>query len=155
MKTFLLRHGEADWPNWNKPDDDRPLNEKGRKEMKKVAEFLALLDQQPTLILTSPLPRASQTAEIAADRLGVKLKEEKKIRPGFDAAKMLSLVEAHPDETLMFVGHNPDFAEIVQEITGGEVKFAKAGVALLKIEGKTGELLWLIPPSVAKAATEK
>ena len=40
MKLCFLRHGEADWPNWDKPDNERPLTERGRKEMKRVAKFL-------------------------------------------------------------------------------------------------------------------
>src|SRR6184192_1996819 len=76
MKLCFLRHGEADWPNWNKPDDDRPLTERGRKEMKRVAKFLERLKFSAATILTSPLPRASQTAEIVAECLGIELKTE-------------------------------------------------------------------------------
>jgi len=71
MKLCFLRHGEADWPNWDKPDDERPLTERGRKEMKRVAKFLECLKFSADVILTSPLPRASQTAEIVAKRLGI------------------------------------------------------------------------------------
>ena len=44
MKLCFLRHGEADWPNWTKPDNERPLTERGRKEMKRVAKFLERLN---------------------------------------------------------------------------------------------------------------
>ena len=64
MKLYFLRHGKADWPNWDKPDDERPLTEDGKKETATVAKLLARLEIAPA-ILTSPLPRASQTAEIA------------------------------------------------------------------------------------------
>ena len=43
MKLCFLRHGEADWPNWDKPDDERPLTGRGRKEMKRVAKFIERL----------------------------------------------------------------------------------------------------------------
>ena len=69
MKLYFFRHGQADWPNWNKPDDERPLTKEGAKEVRKVAKLLLQLKISP-LILTSPLPRASQTAEIVADVLG-------------------------------------------------------------------------------------
>ncbi len=83
MKLCFLRHGEADWPNWNKPDDERPLTERGRKEMKRVAKFLERLKFSANAILTSPLPRASQTAEIVAERLGIELKTEtRRLRHG-------------------------------------------------------------------------
>ena len=44
MRLYFLRHGEADWPNWDRPDDERPLTERGKKEMRKVAKFLCELD---------------------------------------------------------------------------------------------------------------
>ena len=61
MKLYLLRHGKADWPNWDKPDDDRPLTKEGKKEVAVVGKFLRRFEIDP-VILTSPLPRASQTA---------------------------------------------------------------------------------------------
>ena len=64
MHLYFLRHGAADWPDWNKPDDERPLTKAGEKEMHKVGEFLAALKVRPDVILTSPLPRAEQTADI-------------------------------------------------------------------------------------------
>ena len=69
MELYFLRHGEADWPDWKKSDDERPLTKRGKKEMHEVAAFLVRLKVQPDLILTSPLPRAAQTAEIAAEHL--------------------------------------------------------------------------------------
>jgi hypothetical protein len=69
MRLYFLRHGAADWPTWNKPDDERPLTKAGGKELHKVGEFLARLKANPDLILTSPLPRAAETADIAAEHL--------------------------------------------------------------------------------------
>src|SRR5438046_10200958 len=69
MDLYFLRHGEADWPDWQKSDDERPLTDFGKKEVRDVPKFLARLKVRPDLIVTSPLPRAAQTAEIAADDL--------------------------------------------------------------------------------------
>ena len=46
MELYFLRHGEADWPNWNKPDDERPLTKRGKKEMHEVGKFLKRVEQQ-------------------------------------------------------------------------------------------------------------
>ena len=80
MKLCFLRHGEADWPNWTKPDNERPLTERGRKEMKRVAKFLDRLKLSADAILTSPLPRASQTAEIVGQAPRDRI--ENRSRPG-------------------------------------------------------------------------
>ena len=46
MDLYFLRHGEADWPDWKKSDDERPLTAFGKKEMHDVAKFLGVSEQQ-------------------------------------------------------------------------------------------------------------
>jgi phosphohistidine phosphatase len=153
MKLCFLRHGEADWPNWTKPDNERPLTERGRKEMKRVAKFLERLKLVPDVILTSPLPRASQTAEIVGKRLGIELQTESTLAHGFNIERLRRLLAKHDAECVMIVGHEPEFSEIIGKLTGGKTKISKAGVALLEINrsGTSGTLLWLFPPKFAKA----
>jgi phosphohistidine phosphatase len=152
MKLCFLRHGEADWPNWNKPDDERPLTERGRKEMKQVAKFLERLKFTPDAILTSPLPRASQTAEIVAKRLGIELQTEPALAHGFNLDRLRRLITKTKSECVMVVGHEPEFSAVIGELTGGDVKLSKAGVALLEVNRgcTSGTLLWLFPPKFSK-----
>jgi phosphohistidine phosphatase len=155
MKLCFLRHGEADWPNWTKPDNERPLTERGRKEMKRVAKFLERLKLVPDVILTSPLPRASQTAEIVGKRLGIELQTEPALAHGFNIERLRRIITKLKCECIMVVGHEPEFSEVIKELTGGEVKLSKAGIALLDVNLSctSGRLLWLFPPKIAKAAT--
>lgn len=152
MLIYFLRHGEADWPDWKKPDDDRPLTEKGNEEMHQLGAFLANLSVKPDVVLTSPLPRAAQTAAIAARYLDAKSKEEKILAPGFGRSELKKLVKKHGGTSLMVVGHEPDFSETVGKLTGGRIKLAKAGVALVELDAdsSSGKLLWLFPPRIAK-----
>ena len=151
VKLYLLRHGKADWPNWDKPDDDRPLTDDGRKQLAAVAKMLARLEISP-VILTSPLLRASQTAEIAGKHLRRKIHVEPLLRPGFDAGKLKKILKNFSGDSLMVVGHEPDFTRTIFQLTGGDTKLSKAGVALidLDISSMKGELRWLIPPKFAK-----
>jgi phosphohistidine phosphatase len=152
MYLYFLRHGEADWPDWDKPDDERPLTKRGKKEMHEVAKFLARVKAQPKIILTSPLPRAAQTAEIAAEHLQVKCREEKLLAPGFGKRELERLLEKYQEESLMLVGHEPDFSGAIAALTGASVKLSKGGVALVDVDlgSKSGRLLWLFPPKLAK-----
>lgn len=150
MRLYFLRHGEADWPDWEGEDDARPLTKSGRKEMDQVGKFLARLKVKVDAVLTGPLPRASQTADIAAEHLKARVHEEKLLAPGFRAANLTTILRKYPQQTLMLVGHEPDFSEVVGALTEGRVKFAKAGVALVKLTGRKGKLLWLFPPKLAK-----
>src|SRR5450631_1080811 len=121
MDLYFLRHGEADWPNWKKSDDERPLTKRGKKEVREVAAFLKRIKAQPALIVTSPLPRASQTAEIAAEYLKVKCCEDKLLTPGFRRPELERLLNKYPEESLMLVGHEPDFTETISALTGGSL----------------------------------
>ncbi len=152
MKLLFLRHGEADWAEWLQPDDERPLTKCGKKEMRKVGKFLRKLDLEVELIVTSPLPRAAQTAKIAGKKLDVAIEEAEELRPGFSAAKLRGLAKKHPYDTLILVGHNPDFTEVIRALTGADVKLAKAGVALIEANAAAtkGQLLGLFSPKIAR-----
>lgn len=150
MKVYFLRHGEADWPDWDKPDGERPLTRNGRQEMRRVARFLRDLKVRPDAILSSPLPRAYETAAIAAKQLKRAVTREKALAKGFNAQKFRKLLEKNPGEELLLVGHEPEFSEVLQALTGARVKIAKAGVACVDMDVEEGTLVWLFPPKIAK-----
>jgi phosphohistidine phosphatase len=154
MEIYFLRHGEADWPNWKKSDDERPLTKRGKKEMGEVGAFLKRAKVRPDLIVTSPLPRAAQTAEIAAKHLKVKCREDKLLAPGFSKNELERLLKKYPAESLMLVGHEPDFTETIFALTRGSLKLSKAGIALVDLDRswRNGRLLWLVPPKLMRKA---
>jgi phosphohistidine phosphatase len=154
VKLYLLRHGKADWPNWQKADDERPLTKEGRREIRRIAQFLAELNVAPAVILASPLPRARQTAEIFAEAAGIELREEPALRPGFNATKARALIKRAKGNDLMLVGHEPDFSAVIRALTGGTVKLGKGGIARVDLDddGSAGRLVWLIPPKIARRA---
>jgi phosphohistidine phosphatase SixA len=150
MKLYFLRHGKADWPNWDKPDDERPLTQEGKEQVAAVAKLLARLDISPAIV-TSPLPRASQTAEIAGEYLRQKIRVNPLLRPGFDAGKLRKLLKDFSGNSLMVVGHEPDFTRTIFQLTGGDTKLSKSGVAFIDLDPSSmkGELRWLFPPKFA------
>ncbi|MGC1322541.1 MAG: phosphohistidine phosphatase SixA [Candidatus Udaeobacter sp.] len=152
MQLYFLRHGEADWPGWTKPDDERPLTDFGKKEVREVAKFLNRLKVKPDLIVSSPLPRALQTAEVAAEQLKTKLRQDEVLEPGFGISELSTVLKRHRSKVLMLVGHEPDFSSVISALTGGFIKMSKAGVALVDIDIETekGKLLWLFPPKFAR-----
>lgn len=153
MQIYFLRHGEADWPDWKKSDDERPLTKYGKREMREVAKFLERLKVRPGLVVTSPLPRAAQTAEIAADYLNTKLRQDELLAPGFGMKELSTVLRRHRAKVLMLVGHEPDFTNVIAGLTGARLKLSKGGVALVDVdpESEEGRLLWLFPPKLAKS----
>jgi phosphohistidine phosphatase len=154
MQLYFLRHGEADWPGWTEPDDERPLTDFGKKEVRQVAKFLDRLNVNPDLIVSSPLPRALQTAEVATEQLKTKLRQDEALEPGFGISELSTLLKRHHSKALMLVGHEPDFSSVISALTGGFIKMSKAGIALVDLDPETekGRLLWLFPPKFARKA---
>jgi phosphohistidine phosphatase len=153
MYLYFLRHGEADWADWDRPDDERPLTKKGKKEIKKLAKFLVRLDVDLDEIMTSPLPRAAQTAEIVGERYSLIAHEDDRLKPGFDCGDLEKILKDRYDLALMIAGHEPDFTKAISAITGAQLKLAKGGIALVDLNPSSmkGTLLWLFPPKLAKA----
>jgi len=107
---------------------------------------------RPDLIVTSPLPRASQTAKIAAEYLKAKLREDELLKPGFGMSELRTVLKRHRSKVLMLVGHEPDFTTVISGLTGASLKLSKAGVALVDTdpESEEGKLLWLFSPKFAR-----
>src|SRR5207248_9486156 len=120
--------------------------------MRDVAKFLPRLKVAPDLIVTSPLPRASQTEKIAAEYLKAKVREDELLAPGFGVSELRTVLKRHHSKVLILVGHEPDFTNIISGLTGASLKLSKAGVALLDIdpEAEEGKLLWLFPPKFSR-----
>ena len=90
-------------------------------------------------------PATSPTQEEAGSPT---LREEKALRPGFNARQCRELLAAHAGEgDLMLVGHEPDLSGIVALLTGGDIKLSKAALAAIELPGPQaeGRLLLLVP----------
>ena len=74
------------------------------------------------------------------------------LRAAIDAGKLKKMLKDFSGDSLMIVGHEPDFTRIIFQMTGGTTKLSKAGVALIEFDAPSmqGELRWLVPPTFAK-----
>jgi phosphohistidine phosphatase len=144
-QLWLLRHGEA-VPH-NDDDDGRPLTERGREQARAAGLALAALDIPVHLCFTSPKVRARETAELACGALGIEPIEHAALREGFDARDALELLAAaEGDQRVLVVGHEPDFSQVVHDLTGGRVDLKKGGLAGVRLDGSRGELIVLLRP---------
>ena len=144
---WLLRHGEAEPYEAKVDDGDRELTERGREQARAAGRALDALDLRFAAVYTSPKVRARDTALLACESLP----EEPIVTPVLaqdftvaDARDLLLGVE--PDGRVLVVGHNPDFAQVVFDLTGARVDFKKGGVACVRLEGGSAELLTLLRP---------
>ncbi|MBA2505240.1 MAG: phosphohistidine phosphatase SixA [Thermoleophilaceae bacterium] len=143
-QIWFLRHGEAE-PHDSRADDaDRPLTATGERQSEMVGRALARLGCEFEAIFASPKVRALDTAKRAAQLLGVEAVVHKPLGSGFDRKEALALAESY--ERVMVVGHEPDFSQVIGDLTGGRVDMKKGGVAAVRLDGSKGELIVLLRP---------
>lgn len=145
-QLWLLRHGEA-VPHDSKRDDDRELTARGERQALAAGEGLARLGVEFAACYTSPKIRARDTARLACKALNIEPVEVEVLADGFDRDGALELLTAHgPDDRVLVIGHEPSFSQVVHDLTGGRIELKKGGVAAVKIERASGELLALLRP---------
>jgi phosphohistidine phosphatase len=142
-QLWLLRHGEAE-PHHARSDDERALTERGEEQSRSAGRALAALELTFQAVYTSPKVRARETARLACEALGLEPMEHEPLRSGFTADGALELL--HADERVLVVGHEPDFSQVVHDLTGGNVDLKKGGVAGIRLDGARGDLIVLLRP---------
>lgn len=158
MDLYIIRHGLAGQHGDYADDTQRPLTDEGKTKTRQVAKRLQELGLRFDRMLTSPLVRASQTAEILqSEKLTKQLETVDYLAPGGDIKAFLPTLEAwrSSDKTLAIVGHEPSLSGWAELLIWGEVRqkivLKKAGAIGLLIPDQGAilarcQLFWLTPP---------
>jgi phosphohistidine phosphatase len=152
---YLLRHGDAGDPR-PRDDDARELTDKGRKRLHNAAALWRRLRVKPDLVISSPLPRAYQTAEMLVEGLGLRQEvvADERLRPGASTSDLGAALATHgPAERVAFVGHDPDLSDGLAHLSGAaSIGLRKGGMACLEFDGEpragAGRLRWLLDPDL-------
>jgi phosphohistidine phosphatase len=158
VELTLVRHGVAEdaGPRTGGRDEPRSLTPDGAERMRRAAAGLAALGVAPDLVLTSPLPRCRETAQIVQDAVGGQLVEDDRLRPGMDLAGLADVLAEHPEAARVVVcGHQPDLAEVATELAGGgRIEFKKGAAVVLEaaaLQPAAGYLRAAYPPATLRA----
>jgi len=127
VRLIVVRHAEA---APGEPDELRPLTDAGRATARALGERLA--GQLPDAVVTSPLLRARETADLIARACGLGAEPDDRLAPGATADDVRAAVDGL-GTTVVAVGHQPDCGEVVLALTGREVRFPPAGVQELEL----------------------
>ena len=158
MNLYLMRHAIAAEADENTEDHQRPLTEKGRKKLGKIARNLEKIDLEFDIIMTSPYLRARQTADIVADAFGIKPKrvfESELLTPLGFTDKLVDEINARePVENLLIVGHEPFLNQLIGMLVAGDaninISMKKAGLCKLSVTElkyeRCATLEWLLTP---------
>jgi len=161
ISLFLVRHAIAadrgdDWPD----DAKRPVTSDGAAKMRRAIAGLRGLDVKLDLVLTSPLTRAMETAELLVSGLKPTpaLKPLPALAPGVAPAKVAEAIVADRGvRAIAIVGHEPGLGELAAWLIGARhpLPFKKGGICRIDVTelppGRTGQLVWFATPKMLRA----
>jgi len=146
-QLWFLRHGEAEAHD-ARPDEQRRLTARGEQQSRAAGHALAALELTFQLVASSARVRSLDTARLACEALGGdEPVVHEPLSGGFDLDDALELAHAGGDDKrLLLVGHNPDFEQVVHDLTGARVDLKKGGIAGVRLDGRRGTLIALLRP---------
>lgn len=161
-EVFLVRHAIAfdrDADKW--PDDRlRPLTPEGICRFRKAARGVRRAVGPVDRVLTSPLVRARQTAEILAETIAWPAAIEcPELAPGIDPAVVVAVLRKQPFDAIALVGHEPSLGILLSYLLGGpnvplRLEMKKGGVARLSFAGGVrpgkASLRWILTPRMLR-----
>jgi phosphohistidine phosphatase len=160
-ELYLIRHGIAEERGEAWPDDSkRPLTEDGMSRLRKQSRGLVRIGVVIDTVLTSPLVRTRQTAEIVAAAFDPKpiVVSVESLAPGGAHAAILADIEKHAKKPrIAIVGHEPGIGEFAARLIGTRhpVTFKKGAVCRIDLDvipsTGPGELRWFLTPRALRA----
>ena len=161
MELFVIRHAiEEPLGKKNEfSDEKRVLTAEGRNRMREVVKGLAKLGVEVDLILSSPLARALETAEIVATSVGLSkkdIKQTENLAPGASSDHLFAEIKRHAGaESVALVGHQPDLGSLVSRIIqreggGLSIQLKKGSICCINVSETVptlrGHMIWLLTP---------
>lgn len=158
MILYFLRHGRAVEAGEG-GDAARRLTDEGSAALRAAGTLWRRLNLRPQAVISSPLVRAVQTANLVCEGLGLAAAPvlDGRLRPGAGWPSFAQAMADHPDaRRVLFVGHQPDLGIAVELLTGASsIRFRPGSLACVEFPGVpepgSGELAWLLDPDLYAA----
>ena len=159
MNLYLMRHADAGLPRGNPTlDAKRGLVKDGKDQCILMAALLSAFKVQVDVILSSPLKRAMQTAQLVGTELGYdgKVEISAALNPEAGYIDFMKLIAKYSDrEGVLAVGHNPSLFQFLGKLVtgngGANLRVRKGSVARIDLDRHPPQLQWLIDPRMARA----
>ncbi|MBI4877446.1 MAG: phosphohistidine phosphatase SixA [Acidobacteria bacterium] len=159
MTIYLLRHGIAEPARPGAGDAGRALTDEGRKKLRAVLKLARGAGVRPKCVLSSPLVRAVQTAELAIEALGCETQavQTAALSPAGAVEEVWNEIRAHKDaESVLLSGHEPQFSQLTAYLLDSPalaVDFKKGALVAVEVghfgPHPRGVLRWMLAPKLA------
>jgi phosphohistidine phosphatase len=163
-ELYLMRHGIAAERDSSGASDDasRPLTAEGKLKLRAIAKGLGRLKVEWDWVVTSPLKRAVETADVVIETLGTAAARdtcEALARPDLSAHKVITFLSQHPERSsVLLVGHEPTISQLASELVGAShsanFAFKKGGCCLIMFDDfpskSPGLLAWWLTPRLLR-----
>lgn len=142
MKTlFLIRHAKSSWDDTVLPDQDRPLDDRGERDLAKMGKRLVKRNVKVDLILSSPAKRALATAEVIAKMLNYRRKDivvNHRLYAGH-VDDLLDVIQGldHKLDRVILVGHNPELTELAHYLLSEIAHMPTSAIAEFTFDAKS------------------
>jgi len=160
LELYLIRHGVAAERGEDFPDDSkRPLTNGGISRLRKEAKALDAIGVAVDHIITSPLVRTKQTADIFAESLKSKpsVSQSDALAPaGTSTAVVQELAKHMRKGRIALVGHEPNIGELAGRLIGARMplEFKKGAICRIDFEvfppKGIGQLRWFVTPRMLR-----
>jgi phosphohistidine phosphatase len=166
LNVFLMRHASAGTRRVNqKLDVKRPLDKEGKRHCLQLAQVLSGLRISFDLIVSSPLKRCLQTAQLVGTEMGyeAKILHAQALEPNADFLQFQRLVhECRSYDNVLMVGHNPTMTAFLGQLianngnrershTMANVRLRKGAIARVTVERGPATLKWLLDPRLVRS----
>ncbi len=134
MKTlYLLRHAKSDWSDPALPDHDRPLNKRGKRARRALADHVA--GMAVDLVVCSTARRARATAKPVVEALGCPVEYDRSVY-GAGPDELLDVLHALDDSlgAVMLVGHNPSMEDLTDVLCGASPAYPTAALGTIQLD---------------------
>jgi phosphohistidine phosphatase len=130
VQLYLVRHADA---APGEPDELRSLTAEGREQARALGRRLREEGVAPDAVLSSPLLRARETANLLCETHDISAEADERLAPGASADQVRQTV-ADRGEHVVVIGHQPDCGRIAAVLSGGsEPAFPPAGMVRIEL----------------------
>jgi phosphohistidine phosphatase len=166
VDIFLMRHASAGTSRANpKLDIKRPLDKDGKRHCLQLAQVLNSLRISFDLIVSSPLKRCLQTAQLVGTEMGyeARILHAQALEPGAEFSQFQRLLhECRTYENVLMVGHNPNMTTFLGQLISANgnrehshamanLRLRKGAMARVTVERGPATLKWLLDPRLVRA----